>query len=151
MSAPSVYAAKLAEYGPEFLQLLLDSGVNLNIVSGPSHKNVLHWAVTAGRSDVVEFLIGKGMDIEKTCGKKFTPLLLAAGLGHSQVADILVKHGAKIDVRSDIGGTPLALSASNDHIEAVKYWLEQGAEVNATDTDGLSEYLLIAFTPQNCY
>jgi hypothetical protein len=148
---PSVYAAKLAEYGPEFLQLLLDSGVNLNTVSGPSHKNVLHWAVTAGRADVVEFLISKGMDIEKTCGKKFTPLLLAAGLGHSQVADILVKHGAKIDVRSDIGGTPLALSASNDHIEAVKYWLEQGAEVNATDTDGLSEYLLNAFTPQDCY
>lgn len=136
---PLVHAATRAEHGPKLVQLLLDRGVNINTVSGSDTKTALHWAVTRKRADVVEFLIGKGMDIEKTCRRGCTPLLLAAETGSTEAAEVLLEHGAKLDVISNNGGTALIWSSCNNHVETMKFWLEQDVDIDAVDNSGLSK------------
>ena len=136
---PLVHAVTREEHRPELLQLLIDHGANLNTVSSPDRKNALHWAATAGRAETVEFLIGKGMDMEKTCRRRCTPLILAAETGQTDVAEVLLRHGANLNITSENGGSPLIWSSCNNHVDTVKFWLEQGVDINSRDDNGLSK------------
>lgn len=52
------------------------------------------YACMCGHLEIVEFLLGKGLDINASCSKRQTGLHLAAGCGHEMVARFLVEHGA---------------------------------------------------------
>lgn len=68
------------------------------------------WACEFGKSDVVEFLLDRGMDIAaKLRNHGQTGLHWAAIGGHVDIAKLLLKRGAPLDTKDDsFGGTPLS-------------------------------------------
>jgi hypothetical protein len=68
----------------------------------------LFWACQYGHRDVVEFLLGRGVDLAEP--HRGETMLHAAALGgHPEIVRILLAHGAPLDVEDEnYHGTPLA-------------------------------------------
>jgi len=138
---PLAHAASRLERGPELLQLLMDHGTNLNTVSRPDCRNVLHCAAAVGTVETIEFLVKKGgMDLEKKCRRGCTPLIVAARAGNVRNIKALLSLGAKLNVVSENGGTPLIWSSGWENVEAVKFWLGTDVDIDAQDYQGRSKY-----------
>jgi len=93
---------------------------------------LLHAAAAGGHTDVVEFLIAKGLEATATTeDDETTPLYLAALSGHKEVAELLIANGADLNQENSNGATPLHVAAVNDHRPISELLIEAGAEVNA--------------------
>lgn len=64
---------------------------------------VLHWAVKIGRSDIIDFSIERGIDIDSKSHGGYTPLHLAAMGGKDKILVHLLELGANIHVRDHSG------------------------------------------------
>ncbi len=113
----------------------------------------LHFAAQAGQTDIVEYLIANGADINAESIEGETPLQLAADKGHKEVAELLIEKGADFSIHlaarlgdlarvkrliedgadvntKDIGGdTPLRIAAAKGHEEVVNLLIEKGATI----------------------
>ncbi len=72
-------------------------------------KDGFAWACEFGRSEVVEFLLQKGMELEtKLKHDGQSGLHWAALGGHTRVVKLLLERGARVDIKDEsYGGTPL--------------------------------------------
>jgi cytohesin len=87
----------------------------------------LHFAAQAGQTDVVEYLITTGSDLDTETISGETPLQLAARKDHKDVVGLLVENGA--DVSLDI-------IARLGDMDRVRELIEEGADVNAEGRRG---------------
>ncbi|KAF1837253.1 ankyrin [Decorospora gaudefroyi] len=133
---PIFHAISGAENAPAIMQLLLDHGASLEVTSGPTSMNPLHWAAVKGMVHAADFIISKGFDMERRCLRGKTPLILAAERGHTTVVKLLRAKGAALHVRSNNGGTALMWATSEGHLETVKFLLEEGMNVEDRDKEG---------------
>ncbi|KAM4875037.1 ankyrin repeat and KH domain-containing protein 1 isoform 8-T8 [Thomomys bottae] len=144
----------------EMVALLLAQGANINAQTEETQETALTLACCGGFSEVADFLIKAGADIELGCS---TPLmeasqeghlelvkyLLAAGAnvhattatgdtaltyacenGHTDVADVLLQAGADLEHESEGGRTPLMKAARAGHLCTVQFLISKGANVN---------------------
>lgn len=139
---PLVHAVKNAQFGLSIVQLLVEYGADIRTISGPDDMNILHWAVTLGAVDSVDFLISKGADLNSTCSNRRTPLILAAEKGHVFVTKVLLANSAAIEQRSSNGGKALAWAAYNGHLETVKLLSREVVDINDSDASGLSKSII---------
>jgi ankyrin repeat protein len=99
-------------------------------------------AIMEGRSDIAEWLIENGLDIDQrdlTTG--LSPLHHAIRQHcllekFSPVVQALIDAGAEIDIRDQRGATPLMLSCLFGNVDLVKLLLEHGADLEARDKEG---------------
>ncbi|HJZ58755.1 MAG TPA: ankyrin repeat domain-containing protein, partial [Gemmataceae bacterium] len=66
---------------------------------GNESHTPLHLAVVHGHSDVVEYLIQRGADVNADSGGGWTPLHLAARTDRLDIVKLLVESGAKVDAK----------------------------------------------------
>ncbi|ERE85571.1 ankyrin repeat and KH domain-containing protein 1 [Cricetulus griseus] len=149
----------------EMVALLLAQGANINAQTEETQETALTLACCGGFSEVADFLIKAGADIELGCS---TPLmeasqeghlelvkyLLAAGAnvhattatgdtaltyacenGHTDVADVLLQAGAHLEHESEGGRTPLMKAARAGHLCTVQFLISKGANVNRATTN----------------
>lgn len=146
---PLIHALMKQDRGTEMMQILLDHGAVLNVISGPERKTALHWAASEGLAAAVGFLLDKGIDPKARCSKGRTPLIVAAEFGHTQVAKVLWTHGAEVNAQSDNGGTPLIWAACRNKVETLKFLLQQSVEIDIKDINGHSKSNLTHFQPSS--
>lgn len=101
-----------------------------------SGDTALHEAAALGDLALVEYLLGRGGDVNAPNRTGLTPLHHAAGAGQLAVIGALLGRGAEIDRPSRIGATPLHWAVRQGQIEAVRLLVEQGAEVNVRTAQG---------------
>ncbi len=97
-----------------------------------------------GRTEVVEFLLEKGVDPSAKDHQAFTPLHWAAGNGHVGAVRLLLSRGAPLEAKNIYGGTVLDFTgwaAKNgtgrvDHLPVVELLLAAGADVEAAFPSG---------------
>ncbi|MFO7900483.1 MAG: ankyrin repeat domain-containing protein, partial [Planctomycetota bacterium] len=117
---------------------LAELGVPLTIRSRVYHGflrgTLLHSAAAAGHPPMIEFLIGRGLDVNArdahdmdAAARRLQPEVWTRGRGH--VRWVLSRAAADRQ-------TPLHLAASRGLIEAVKTLLEHGARPDARDSRG---------------
>jgi len=71
-------------------------------------KDGFAWACQFGRTEVVDFLLEKGMQVDAKLRHGETGLHWAAYAGHAGIVQLLLDRGAPIDVKDDrYEGTPL--------------------------------------------
>ncbi len=88
-------------------------------------ESPLMMAALKGHTDLVQLLIVKGADVNKT---GWAPLHYAASFGHLQIMQMLLDAHAYIDAESPNGSTPLMMAAQYGTPSAVKLLLEAGAD-----------------------
>ena len=112
---PSLKAAQALVNAPK---------IDLNLLNG-NGESPLMLAALKGELDLVEKMVKKGADVNKT---GWTPLHYAASNGHSAVIRLLLENYAYIDAESPNGSTPLMLASMYGSPESVKLLLDEGAD-----------------------
>lgn len=107
-------------------------GIELDKLT-PKGENALMMAAFRGYIDLVQQLIDRGAEVNKT---GWTPLHYAATNGHARIVQLLLDHYAYIDAESPQGATPLMMAARHGHPDVVRLLLDQGADARLKDHGG---------------
>ncbi|MEE6497014.1 hypothetical protein FKM82_002561 [Ascaphus truei] len=109
-------------------------------------RSALHWACSAGHTDVAEYLLRLGVPVDAkddialmllengaspdaTDNLHSTPLHRAASKGNLQIIQILLKHRASTNIQDSEGNTALHLACDEERIEEAKFLVQQGASI----------------------
>ena len=154
MPSPLVLAAQyghlsIVTYLVDKLGGRIDINKGATIVSNTTRKNVHHatalWAAcTGGFLEVVQYLISKGADVNKTTLTRSTPLRGASFHGYINIMKYLLENGANINTPNCIGQSPLCIAAMRGEVEAVQFLLDQGADRDQCTINGYSVMHLAA-------
>ena len=95
-------------------------------------------AAQNGHTDICEFLLAHGSDVNEVHQKtKTTVLHEAAGRGHEAVVEALLSWGAIVDPQDHAGMTPLFLACQEGHLACVLALLKAGANVSLPNNIGI--------------
>ncbi len=102
---------------------------------GPIHGCLSH---LGDRSDVVEWLLKEGAELERRGPSNITPLIAAIQLGFTDIAHVLVQAGADVNASTVIDEdlTPLMAAARQGDRAVVTLLLSHGADPTCRDDLG---------------
>ena len=125
--------------GDKATDMLNEKGSSLiNTRDLTSGDSALH--IVTQRRDFMwmQFLIGKGANVNNRNTRGETPLVVAANLGYIEGVELLVQFGAKVDEPNSTGETPLITAVHNRNITLMRILLKAGANPDRTDNSGRS-------------
>ncbi|XP_040460835.1 ankyrin repeat and KH domain-containing protein 1 isoform X11 [Falco naumanni] len=111
----------------EMVALLLAQGANINAQTEETQETALTLACCGGFSEVADFLIKAGADIELGCS---TPLMEAAQEGHLELVKYLLAAGANVHATTATGDTALTYACENGHTDVADVLLQAGADLD---------------------
>jgi len=79
-------------------------------------RRPLHYAADFGHVEVVDYLIGKGADVDARDKHDITPLLAAVFEGHTEVVRLMLANGARKDMPAP-GGRSILDAADKEEIK----------------------------------
>jgi hypothetical protein len=96
----------------------------------------IYVAAADGNTEILQFLLRHGADIN--CRNEYgaTPIYWAAWYGHTDTVKCLAQHGADINCGTESGTTPIHWAAWWGHTDTVKCLAQHGADINCRDEDG---------------
>ncbi len=95
-------------------------------------------AVLASDNDRLEFLLGKGADINKRDLQGYTPLTSAVRLGAFETTAYLLEQGAKVDLPDSDGWAPILLAVLRNDAPAIQLLLKKGATLDTRAPGGFT-------------
>ena len=121
----------------EVVRLLLERGA----LSGDPPRSLLHPASESGNTNLVQFVLDSGVDIDSRDDIGRTPLMMASRKGHDSVIELLIVNGA--DVRATGGPWLNALigAASWKKKSTMRLLLRHGARLCRDDWTGRTIFL----------
>jgi ankyrin repeat protein len=96
----------------------------------------LHVAATAGRVDIIEFLLQSGADIEARTSGGQTPLFQTVPLGSGAAFEFLLRKGAKLDARDNEGKSILQFALTWQRPGMVDLILARGFVIDVQGSAG---------------
>lgn len=90
--------------------------------------NPLIYAATNGHVDIVQLLLGGGVQINATSENGTTALMMAARSNHSDAVKVLLKNGADPNIRNESGGTALKWALARNYHDVVELLKSSGAK-----------------------
>lgn len=96
----------------------------------------LHIAATAGRVDIIEFLLQSGADIEARTSGGQTPLFQTVPLGSGAAFEWLLRKGAKLDARDNEGKSILQFALTWQRPAMVDLILARGFVIDVQGAAG---------------
>jgi ankyrin repeat protein len=94
-------------------------------------KTALMYAAEAGRTAVVEFLLGSGADITAKDGDGNTALIWACRSGKAETVALLLQGGAQVNAKNSNGDTALHIAAVEGDCETITLLLGNKAVLDA--------------------
>ena len=91
---------------------LIEQGANIEAKDPGTGASVLHYAVMRGNPEILQLLLGRGVDVNSRTRNGTTPLHTAVLYNRYEVAELLINRGADVDAKSASGATPLALASA---------------------------------------
>ncbi|WP_248403639.1 ankyrin repeat domain-containing protein [Butyrivibrio fibrisolvens] len=92
----------------------------------------LHVAAIKGQYDAANYLIKRGIDVNKTGGTGDVYALTEAAFeGYLNIVELLYNNGAVLDT-STFARNPLFAAIYNHHIDVAKYLIDKGIDLSVT-------------------
>ncbi|CAB1097163.1 unnamed protein product [Ectocarpus sp. CCAP 1310/34] len=133
------------------VSMQLDTGIDINIASDPAKDTPLIIACRHGELALVQLLLDRGADTERTNQEGRTALF--ESLHYPRIARILIDRGANHGAQDNHGATPLLLAATRKSGCAgqavTEMLLQHGANPDTADNSGFTP-LHIAASRQCC-
>jgi len=83
--------------------------------------NALTASVAAGHTEIVKYLLARGLDPNHRYGPGFTPFLAAAADGHLEIVKLLLAHGADSAAIASDGKSALTLATERNHSQVADF------------------------------
>uniref|UniRef100_A0A8C3LHC2 K Homology domain-containing protein n=1 Tax=Chrysolophus pictus TaxID=9089 RepID=A0A8C3LHC2_CHRPC len=131
----------------EMVALLLAQGANINAQTEETQETALTLACCGGFSEVADFLIKAGADIELGCS---TPLMEAAQEGHLELVKYLLTAGANVHATTATGDTALTYACENGHTDVADVLLQAGADLEHESEGGRTPLMKAARAGHLC-
>jgi hypothetical protein len=112
---------------------------NINAVIGSPGTTMLVYSILHASTDMTEWLIGKGADINLSLDG-MNPLMYASGLDNIKKVSVLIEAGADIEIPDAEGNTALFYAASNGNLKNVKLLLRRGANLSHKNSTWQTAY-----------
>ncbi|XP_053685728.1 uncharacterized protein LOC128735258 [Sabethes cyaneus] len=93
-----------------------------------ARRNLLMYAIIDGEMSTVEYLIGKGINVNARAIGGLTALHIAAGKNETTLCERLIESGAELDAKDDEGRTALVIALEHEYVTVVELFLDRGAE-----------------------
>lgn len=113
----------------EALESYLQIGGNPNANIGKYRQSLLELSIKANSLAMVQCLLDKGANVNKTNAYSWTPLHIAASQGQYAIAKLLIDKGAKVNTVCN-KRTALSLAVKSENQDLVELLLDSGAKVN---------------------
>lgn len=129
---------------------VLPNDIQIGIDKKEIGRTALHEACTNGHSDIVEYLLEKGADINAQVivdSKPMTPtpLICAAKSNHFELVKYLLEKKADPDLADEYDFTPLAYAVINNNKNLINLLLSYGANINYPVINGAGILMLAAY------
>ena len=112
--------------------LLLDAGIDPNVLAGKTKQSPVRNAAALGQAPLLQLLVGSGRaDLNLKDKAKATPLYAAADAGQLLCVQVLLDAGADVGIADRFGRTPLHAAAIVGHLAIALTLLEAGADPTA--------------------
>jgi ankyrin repeat protein len=122
----------------ETVKAILAENPDLAKVKDRWGRTPLHIAVDMNKTEIIEYLIRCGADVEATDLCAYTPLFRAIDRGKKEAAESLVHQGADVNHGMEDGFRAIHLASSHGNAELLEWLLKRGADQNAKDRYGLT-------------
>uniref|UniRef100_A0A8C2TN67 Ankyrin repeat and KH domain containing 1 n=1 Tax=Coturnix japonica TaxID=93934 RepID=A0A8C2TN67_COTJA len=139
--------ALLLAQGNEHSPFYPVSGANINAQTEETQETALTLACCGGFSEVADFLIKAGADIELGCS---TPLMEAAQEGHLELVKYLLAAGANVHATTATGDTALTYACENGHTDVADVLLQAGADLEHESEGGRTPLMKAARAGHLC-
>jgi len=126
------------------IEELIKNGANPNIQNSENGTCAIHFAAEAGCVGLIEFLIGRGVQVNARSKEGATALGYAALEDGKEAVLWLLKNGAEVNVFDRDGWTPLIFAASRGNKVALIALLESGADIERASCDARTALSLSA-------
>lgn len=117
-------AASCYQGHASIVQMLLDSGAEVNGDGGTLHGSPLYAACHQKHKAVVEMLLKEGADVNQGGEKSKYPLSIACRSGSLEIVKLLLDEGADVNL-----GKPLSAACESGSLEIAKLLLDKGADI----------------------
>ena len=114
-------------------------------------QNVLHFlANRPNQTEIINYFISKGVDVNKVDNDGNTPLIIAASGRDAGIVSLLLPISKNINNQNKKGESALTKTVQSGTAENVSLLLEKGADAKVLDKDGnnLGFYLIQSYRPQ---
>ncbi|XP_076072927.1 uncharacterized protein LOC143044720 isoform X1 [Mytilus galloprovincialis] len=115
------------------LKKRIKENTELSITKDETNRMPLHWAISGGHTEIVEFLIKQGVPVDARDETGWTPLMIAASAGRYQIILMLIRNGAQVNAVNQTGQCSLHYAASKNRYEIAEMLLQQGADPDIGD------------------
>ncbi len=99
-------------------------------------RTLLMEAVMEGKTDIVQWLLQAGTDINAQNNMGWTALMLSTQSPRTKMVSLLLKSGANIHITSNMGWTAFMWAAEYRSVPIMKKLLQRGADINTQDASG---------------
>ena len=122
------------QYGHSLIQTAAARGqlavVRLLVELGASISKALTFAAQNGNTDVVQYLLSKGADVDEVINDRSdTPLMSASAFGHEDVVKVLLSHGANVNARNKYGQTAAEQASWAEQKDVIELLKNAGGKV----------------------
>lgn len=127
----------------ETIKFLIEQPGNSVTKNTHDGRQYIHWAAMRGNLELVDYLIAKGSDLNRTDDKGATPLTFAAGFGQNnpELFEKFFKAGINPKQKYTDGATILLLAISNDKdLKLADYLTTKGLSLKDTDENGKTAF-----------
>ena len=144
-----MYAAK-NNSSIQVLQALLDADAEINAGDLSGYTSLMY-AIRNKNTNIMDFLIRSGADVNAKSDNGSTALLLAAGYSEKSIlVDLLLNAGADANAQSKGGITPIMAAAfANNQDSVFRKLIDNGSDVNAVSDKGGTALIAAAMKNDN--
>lgn len=118
-----------------FIELIKDIK-DLQLIQSKDNLSLLHIAVISKQYKFCEYLIEKGLDVNKLDHKLRTPLHFACAYGNREISLLLLGNKSRVNSRDEFGTFPLLIALKKHLFELASDLMLFGADINFKKENG---------------